>query len=102
MEVERLDEMLERLAGDEQHLRTIAGGEHVTVSQGRVVYTDDGAPVNDAEFTLKCYDRIHRIEQRRLDVQTRRARLLGVDAPVQAQVSGSVTYEIIGLESPEA
>jgi hypothetical protein len=102
MEVERLDEMLERLAGDEDRLRTLAGGDHVTVQHGRVVYDEStGAAVPDHAAVLSCYDRIHRIEQRRLDVQARRARLLGVDAPVQAQVSGSVTYEVIGLNDPE-
>lgn len=100
MEVERLDEMLERFEADEKRLRALAGGEHVTVSQGKVVYDEIGAAVPDIQATLNCYDRIHRIEQRRLDVMARRARLLGVDAPVQAQVSGSVTYEVIGLNEP--
>lgn len=97
LEVERMDEMLIRLKDDEAHLRRLAGGDHVTVSQGRVVYDDSGEAVPDDSFILQCYDRIHRIEQRRLDVATRRARLLGIEAPVQAQVSGQVRYEIVGL-----
>ena len=98
VEVERLDQILADLYDDEQNIRRLMEGDHVTVSQGRVVYDEDGAPVRDDAFLLQCHDRIDRIQRRRLDVQARRAGLLGLNQPAKTEVTGTLTYEIIGLD----
>lgn len=54
--------------------------EHVTVSHGRIVAGADGAPLLDDAPVLQAVDRLLRIQERR-------ARLLGLDAPVKKDVS---------------
>lgn len=98
MDLDRLDDMIRDLERDEAGVRTLMGGRHVTVSQGRVVYDDNGEPVPDQAFALQCMDRIERMRRQRLDIMNRRARYLGLDMPAQAEVAASVTYRIIGLE----
>lgn len=98
MDLDRLDDMIRELERDEAGVRTLMGGRHVTVSQGRVVYDDNGEPVPDQAFALQCMDRIERMRRQRLDIMNRRARYLGLDMPAQAEVAASVTYRIIGLE----
>lgn len=70
-ELKRLDNLY-RLA------LKIAERAHVTVSQGRVVYLGD-LPVEDDGPALAAVDRL-------LKIQERRARLLGLDAPVKHEV----------------
>lgn len=98
MDLDRLDDMIRDLEHDETAVRDLMGGRHVTVSQGRVVYDDNGEPVPDQAFALQCMDRIERMRRQRLDIMNRRARYLGLDMPAQAEVAASVTYRIIGLE----
>lgn len=54
--------------------------EHVTVSNGRVVSLDDGTPLPDDGPVLQAIDRLLRIQERR-------ARLLGLDAPVKRDLT---------------
>lgn len=54
--------------------------EHVTVSNGRIVAGTDGAPILDDAPVLQAIDRLLRIQERR-------AKLLGLDAPVKKDVS---------------
>lgn len=98
MDLDRLDDMIRDLERDEAGVRDLMGGRHVTVSQGRVVYDDNGEPVPDQAFALQCMDRIERMRRQRLDIMNRRARYLGLDMPAQAEVATQVTYRIIGLE----
>jgi len=88
MELRSLDE-LEWLAW--QTLKT----SHVVVSQGRVVLDEDtGLPVTDDRYTLETIDRI-------LKVKERRAKLMGLDAPIRREVitMDSIENEIKKLES---
>jgi len=64
--------------------------EHVTVSQGRVVYGDDGAPIIDDGPTLAAIDRIRALSESR-------RKLLGLDAPSRV----SVDAEHLGREIGE-
>lgn len=97
----RLDEERVRLHDLRDKAEKLLGGQHVTVSQGRVVRDEDGSAVPDDEFTLKVIDRLARIDEqlRRNDESMRK--LLGLDQPVKTQVSGGVTYEVVGID-PEA
>jgi hypothetical protein len=74
--------------------------EHVTVSQGRIVRDDDGGAVPDDDWILKAVDRLVRIDEARRRNSESRRRLLGLDQPTKTQVSGGVTYEVVGI-NPE-
>lgn len=88
MELRSLDE-LEWVAW--QTLRN----SHYVVSQGRVVFNDEtGEPVADDRFVLETVDRI-------LKIKERRAKLMGLDAPIRREVitMDSIENEIKKLES---
>ncbi|MFJ1698176.1 hypothetical protein ACIOHC_24175 [Streptomyces sp. NPDC088252] len=72
LELERLDALY--VAASE-----VLEREHVTVSNGRVVDLH-GAPIPDDGPVLAAIDRL-------LKIQERRARLLGLDAPVKRDIS---------------
>jgi len=98
-ELRRLDEELVRLDGLYERVIDVLEREHVTVSQGRVVTMDDGSTVPDDDWILKAVDRLVKIDdQRRRNGESRR-RLLGLDQPVKAQVSGGITYEVVGVDT---
>lgn len=69
---------LERLNNLYEAALAILERMHVTVSQGRVVYLGD-LPLADDAPALAAIDRL-------LKIQERRARLLGLDAPVKHEV----------------
>ena len=82
MELERLDRLYEAAVG-------VLERHHVTVSQGRVVQLD-GEPLPDDGPVLQAIDRL-------LKIQERRARLLGLDAAQKMDVSGNVSYTVVGV-----
>lgn len=100
-ELRRLDEELERLDDLYGKVMAVLEREHVTVSQGRVVTMDDGATVPDDDWILKAVDRLVRIDESRRRNGESRRRLLGLDQPVKTQISGGLTYEVVGVD-PEA
>lgn len=97
----RLDEERVRLHDLRDKAEQLLAGQHVTVSQGRVVRDEDGTPVPDDEFTLKVIDRLGRLDEqlRRNDESMRK--LLGLDQPVKTQISGGVTYEVVGIDASQ-
>jgi hypothetical protein len=84
-QAERLDEMLRKAY-------EVLEKRHITVSNGKVIYLDDG-PMEDDAPTLMAIKTILQIEERR-------AKLLGLDTPVkqQVEVDGSLRYEIVGVD----
>jgi hypothetical protein len=62
--------------------------DHITVSHGRVVRDDDDQPILDDGPTLQAIDRI-------LKIQERRAKFLGLDAPVKVE---AITVDAIDAE----
>lgn len=100
-ELRRLDEELERLDDLYGKVVAVLEREHVTVSQGRVVTMEDGATVPDDDWILKAVDRLVKIDESRRRNGESRRRLLGLDQPAKTQVSGGVTYELVGID-PEA
>ncbi|WP_413102228.1 helix-turn-helix domain-containing protein [Streptomyces sp. Inha503] len=83
MELERLDFLYEKAI-------EVLEREHVTVSQGKIIYQGD-APLLDDGPVLQAIDRLLRIQERR-------AKLLGLDAATKTQVSGGVRYELVGID----
>jgi uncharacterized protein YerC len=98
-ELQRLDEELQRL--DDLYARVIEvlEREHVTVSQGRVVTMDDGSPVPDDDWILRAVDRLVKIDDSRRKNGESRRKLLGLDSPLKTQLSGGLTYEIVGIDA---
>lgn len=86
LELRRLDAMYEAVM-------EVLERRHVTVSHGKVIEHDGGPLIDDAPV-LAAVDRL-------LKIQARRAALLGLDAETKVNLSGGVTYEIIGVD-PEA
>lgn len=83
LELDRLDELWRITMG-------VLEREHVTVSNGRVVALD-GKPLRDDGPVLAAVDRL-------LKIQERRAKLLGLDAEKKINLSGGVTYEVVGVD----
>lgn len=96
-EVERLEAALRRCDDNEATVRRVMARKHITVSNGRAVYDETGEPVIDDEMVFKAMDRIQKIEAHRLAVASRLAALLGLNQPAKTEISGSLTYEIVGL-----
>lgn len=97
-ELDRLDETLCRLDEMREEVMAVLKREHVTVSQGHIVTMDDGSPVPDDDWILKAIDRLIRIEDARDRNGTSRRKLLGLDQPTKTQVSGGLTYEVVGVD----
>lgn len=91
-EVRRLE--LERLDHMARAALAVLGKRHLIVSQGRVaVHPKTGEPLLDSGPVLHAIDRL-------LRVQDRRAKLLGLDAPIRVETvtMGLVDAEIERLE----
>lgn len=83
LELERLDRLYEAALA-------VLEREHVTVSQGKVIYNGT-EPLLDDGPVLQAIDRL-------LKIQERRARLLGLDAATKTNVSGGVRVDIVGVD----
>jgi hypothetical protein len=64
---------------------------HVTVSNGKVIVVD-GEPLLDDGPVLAAIDRLVRISESR-------RKLLGLDQPAKMNVSGGLTYEVVGVDT---
>lgn len=103
LELGRLDAELERLNGLEDSVRAVLERKHITVSNGRIIKlpnpdTGDEEPLEDDGPVLQAVDRLLRIEESRRKNGESRRKLLGLDAPAKTQVSGGVTFEIVGVD----
>lgn len=83
MELERLDSMWVAVMG-------VLEAKHFKVSDGRLVKLND-VPLEDDAPVLAAVDRLLRIQERR-------SKLLGLDQPVKQEITGGVTYEIVGVD----
>lgn len=87
LEVERLDAMYEAVI-------KVLERQHFTVSNGRVIYVgkESPEPLLDDAPVLAAVDRL-------LKIQARRAALLGLDMPTKVEQSGTLTYQIVGVDT---
>lgn len=67
--------------------------DHVTVSNGRVMYDDDGNPILDDGPKLAAIRELRNIRESF-------RKLHGLDQPAKVAVSGGVKYEVVGI-APE-
>jgi len=81
---------LERLDLAHREAMAVLEREHVLVSNGKVVTVDD-VPLRDDGPVLAAIDRLVRISESR-------RKLLGLDQPTKTQVSGGLTYEVVGVD----
>lgn len=99
--LQRLDDELETLDGLEALVRDTLKRRHVTVSQGRVVYDEQtGEAIADDAFILQAVAQLQKIAEQRRKCEESRRKLLGMDQPPKLEVSGGITYEIVGI-SPD-
>ncbi|MFI1472047.1 hypothetical protein [Streptomyces wuyuanensis] len=97
MELARLDSELDKLNALEESVQAVLKRKHFTISHGKIIYLGEN-PLEDDAPILMAVDRLVRIEESRRKNGESRRKLLGLDAPVKAQVSGGVTYEIVGVD----
>lgn len=99
VELARLDDELLALDRLEESVRAVLEREHVTVSHGKVITLEGQTePLRDDGPVLQAVDRLMRIEEQRRRNGESRRKLLGLDAPAKTQVSGGVSYEIVGID----
>jgi hypothetical protein len=72
IELQSLDEL-------EYRLWKLLDGQHVVISQGRIVRDENGDPVEDARFVLETADRIQKVKDQR-------AKMMGLYAPAKIEV----------------
>jgi len=86
-------EQEERLDGLLRKAHEVLERRHVTVSNGQVVKMD-GQPLEDDGPVLSAIDTI-------LKIESRRAKLLGLDAPVKTDlnVNADVQYTVVGVDT---
>jgi hypothetical protein len=80
IELQSLDEL-------EYRLWKLLDGQHVVISQGRIVRDENGDPVPDSRFVLETADRIQKVKDQR-------AKMMGLYAPAK--------FEVISIDRIEA
>lgn len=85
----RRAEQLARIDMERETVMEVLTAFHVTVSQGRVVDLN-GDPVADTAPVLAAVDRLVRLDDQE-------AKLLGLYAKTEVNVSGGVRYEVVGI-----
>lgn len=74
---------LERLGEMRQSALEVLERFHYTVSHGKVIKDDDGAPLEDDTPRLAAIDRLLRVEERI-------AKLMGLDAPTRSEIEARI------------
>lgn len=87
---EYLREHLAECAADRHAVLEVLHAEHVVVSNGQVVRLD-GQPLEDSGPVLAAVDRL-------LKIRDQEAGYLGLKAKTEVDVSGGVTYQLIGVD----
>lgn len=85
---------LERLDALSRAAVAVLERAHVVVSHGRIITDDEGEPLRDDGPELAAVKTL-------IDIEQRRARLLGLDAPqkLDTTMAGSVRYEVVGVDT---
>ncbi|MEW2187777.1 hypothetical protein AB0900_31300 [Streptomyces cellulosae] len=90
LENERLDEELDRLTKLEKKVHKVLENRHILVNNGRVIIDPETEqPMDDDAIVLAAVDRLVKIEDARRRNAERRAKLNGLDAPLQTEITGA-------------
>lgn len=81
---------LERLDTAQAATMAVLETKHVVVSHGKVIYSGTEPLIDDGPI-LAAVDRLVKISESR-------RKLLGLDAAQKLDVSGGITYEIVGVD----
>jgi predicted transcriptional regulator len=81
---------LEKLDVMEADITERLAKRHLVVSVGKIVRID-GEPMEDDDFALRAHALLLRVAERR-------ARLLGLDSATKLDVSGGMTYTLLGAD----
>jgi len=85
----RREEQLRRIDMEREAVLEVLAARHVTVSNGKVMYEED-RPILDDAPVLAAVDRLIKLDDQE-------AKLLGLNAKSEVNVSGGVKYEIVGV-----
>ena len=85
----RREEQLRRIDMEREAVLEVLAARHVTVSNGKVMYEDSEAILDDAPV-LAAVDRLVKLDDQE-------AKLLGLYAKTEVNVSGGVKYEVVGV-----
>lgn len=91
-EVRELEQ--DRLDAIQARVWQILTGSHPLVQSGKVVAADDGRQLQDAGPVIAAANTLIRLAKRR-------AELLGLDAPAQVEVMGTVNYKISSVDTDQ-
>lgn len=87
---EQLDAELLRLEGLEEAAHKVLRNRHIVVNNGRVIiHPETELPMEDDAPVLQAIDRLLKIEEARRRNGERRAKLNGLDMPVQTELTGA-------------
>lgn len=88
-----IDMHLAEMQAERAAVQSVINGYHVVVNNGHVVSLDS-VPLEDQGPLLAAVDRMVKLREQE-------ATLLGIKAKTQVEVSGGVTYRVIGVGSEE-
>lgn len=86
----RLEEQLRRIDMEREVVMNILADNHIIVSNGKVMY-EDGATIGDPAPVLAAVDRLVKLDDQE-------ARLLGLNAKTEISHTGTVKYELAGID----
>jgi hypothetical protein len=82
-----------RLSKMREVAQDVIDRRHAVISQaGKIVYDEDGNPVEDDMIVLAAMDRVSKIDESE-------RKLLGLDIKPDLQITGALLYTIVGLDS---
>lgn len=88
-----IDKHLTEIEAERAAVQSVINGYHVVVSNGHVVSLDS-VPLEDQGPLLAAVDRM-------VKLRDQEQALLGIKAKTQVEVSGGVTYRVIGVSGEE-
>lgn len=86
----RREEQLRRIDMEREAVTGVLAARHVTVSNGKVIYEGEEPLLDDAPI-LNAVDRLVKLDDQE-------AKLLGLYAKTEVNVSGGVKYELVGVD----
>lgn len=96
----RIDEQRRDVEMQREAVMEVLTARHVTISNG-VLVREDGEPVLDDAPVLQAVDRLVKLDELLMKLDDQEAKLLGLYAKTEVNVSGGVTYQVVGLATED-